>query len=467
MSYNPPVTISRPVLFTLDKQFDLIVIGTGAAGSPVAHKCRQEGWNVAIIDSHPFGGTCALRGCDPKKVLVGAAEVIDSTRRMQGKGVATPNAEIVWAELMRFKRSFTQPVPESRETGYEKAGIAAFHGRASFVAPTRVQIGDNVLSGRYVHIAAGARPATLGIAGQQNLTTSDQFLELDNLPKRITFVGGGYVSFEFAHVAARAGAEVRIIHRGSRPLEGFDPDLVASLLQATTAAGIDVRLNAAVKSIERANDGLQVRVANGGAEASFAADMVVHGAGRVPDIDDLNLAAAGIHREKDGVTVNEYLQSVSNPAVYAAGDAAASRGLPLTPVASMEAQVVAANILQGNSQKPNYTEMPSVVFTLPPLAAVGLGEDEARAQGLKFRTNYDDTSKWYSSRRLNVEHSGFKVLIEENSERILGAHLLGSHAEETINLFALAIRARLKADNLREMIYAYPTNASDIVHMLN
>jgi glutathione reductase (NADPH) len=451
----------------VDKQFDLIVIGTGAAGSPVAYKCREAGWSVAIIDSHPFGGTCALRGCDPKKVLVGAADVIDWARRMRGKGVAATNAEIGWTELMRFKRSFTDPVPESRKTGYEKAGIAAFHGRARFVAPAKVQIGDHVLSGRYVHIAAGARPATLGISGEQHLTTSDQFLELDELPGRISFVGGGYVSFEFAHVAARAGAQVRIIHRGSRPLEGFDPDLVGSLLKATSAAGIDVRLNAAVKSIEQANGSLHVQVAGGAAEESFAADMVVHGAGRVPDIDDLNLATAGIQREKDGVSVNEYLQSVSHPAVYAAGDAAASRGLPLTPVASMEAQVVAANILEGNDRKPNYAGVPSVLFTLPPLAAVGLGQDEARKQGLKFRTNHDDTSKWYSSRRLNLEHSGFKVLIEENSGRIVGAHLLGAHAEETINLFALAIRFGLKADDLREMIYAYPTNASDIVHMLN
>src|SRR5439155_19058251 len=131
----------------VERQFDLIVIGTGAAGSPVAHKCRQAAWDVAIIDSRPFGGTCALRGCDPKKVLVGAADVIDWTRRMQGKGFAAQAAEIDWPALIHFKRTFTEPVPANREKAYQKAGIALFHGRARFVDRTTLQVGENVLSG--------------------------------------------------------------------------------------------------------------------------------------------------------------------------------------------------------------------------------------------------------------------------------------------------------------------------------
>ena len=195
--------------------------------------------------------------------------------------------------------------------------------------------------------------------------------------------------------------------------------------------------------------------------------MVVHGAGRVPDIDDLDLDAANIERDKDGVSVNEYLQSVSNPAIYAAGDSAASGGFKLTPVASMQAQIAAANILEGNKRKANYEGIPTIVFTIPSLAAVGLREEEARKQRLKFKTNYSEISEWYSSRRINLKHSAFKVLIEEKSERILGAHLLAAQAEETINLFGLAIRAGLKAEDLRAMIYAYPTHASDVIHMLS
>ena len=199
---------------------------------------------------------------------------------------------------------------------------------------------------------------------------------------------------------------------------------------------------------------------------SFEVDMVVHSAGRVPDIDDMTLEKAGVERDKRGVLVNEYLQSVSNPAIYAAGDAAASGGLPLTPVASMEGHVVASNLLKGNHRQPNHGGVPTVVFTLPPLSSVGLREEEARKQGLKFTVKNEDTSGWYSSRRVGMKYSGFKTLVEEGSGRILGAHLLGPHAEEVINIFALAIRSGLKAEDLKTMIYAYPTSASDISYMV-
>ena len=450
----------------MEKKFDLIVIGTGAGGSTVAHKCRKEGWDVAIIDSRPFGGTCALRGCDPKKVLVGAADLIDWTRRMEGKGISSKSTEIAWQELMRFKRTFTEPVPENREKGYAKAGIIAYHGRTSFINQTTVRVGDNTLTARFVHIAAGAKPAALGIPGEEHLTTSDQFLEMEQLPKRIIFVGGGYIAFEFAHIAARASAKVQILHRGARPLEGFDPDLVNSLVQATRELGVDLRLNTAVRSIEKDGDRFIVNASTEHGKQTIEADMVMHSAGRVPDIDDMNLEKAGVEHDKKGVVVNEYLQSVSNPAIYAAGDAAASGGLPLTPVATMEGHVVASNLLKGNHRTPNQMGVPTVVFTLPPLSSVGLQEEAARQQGLKFTVKYEDTSGWYSSRRVGLKYSGFKTLVEEGGGRILGAHLLGAHAEEVINIFALAIRSGLNADDLKTMIYAYPTSASDISYMV-
>jgi len=450
----------------MEKKFDLIVIGTGAAGATAAYKCRKAGWEVAIIDSRPFGGTCALRGCDPKKVLVGAAELIDWNRRMDGNGISSKEAKIDWPSLMRFKKTFTDPVPQNREKGYAKAGIAAFHGRTRFLNQTSVQVDDDTLTGRFVLIAAGAKPATLDISGEMHFTTSDQFLELEQLPQRIIFVGGGYISFEFAHISARAGAQVTILHRGSCPLEGFDADLVEQLVQATRELGVDVRLNTAVEGIEKDRDHFAVKTSNENGEQTFEADLVVHGAGRVPEIDDLDLEKAGIKRETKGVSVNEYLQSVSNPAVYAAGDAAASDGLPLTPVASMEGHVAASNMLNGKHRKPNYAGVSTVVFTIPPLASVGLQEEAARKQGLKFKVNHEETSGWYSSRRVGLKNSGFKVIVEESTGRILGAHVLGQHADEVINIFALAIRSGLKAEDLKTMIYAYPTSASDLSYMV-
>ena len=253
----------------MERKFDLIVIGTGAAGSAAAYKCCKAGWEVAIIDARPFGGTCALRGCDPKKVLVGAVELIDWNRRMEGRGVSAKGAEIDWSSLMRFKKTFTEPVPQNMEKGYAKVGIATYHGRTRFLDRTTVQVGDDTLTGRFVLIASGAMPAVLGIPGEAHLIRSDQFLELEQLPQRIVFVGGGYISFEFAHVAARAGAQVRILHRGTRPLEGFDPDLVKQLVDATRDLGVEVLVDTVVEGVEKDGDHFIVKASTKQGEADI------------------------------------------------------------------------------------------------------------------------------------------------------------------------------------------------------
>jgi len=450
----------------MTKKFDVVAIGTGAGASAVAYQCRAAGWQVAIVDSRPFGGTCALRGCDPKKVLVGAAEIVDWARRMKGNGIRAEQLQIDWPELMRFKRTFTGPLPRNREEAFVKAGVATFHGRARFVGPSTVQVGQEVLEGRYVVIAAGQKPADLKIPGVEQLTTSEQFLELDGLPRRILFIGGGYIAFEFAHVAVRAGSQVTIVHRGARPLPRFDPDLVDEIVVKSRGLGLDIQLATEAEGIEASSGKFIVHASTSGRKQSFKADLVVHSAGRVPEIDDLDLGAAGVEWDKRGVRVNEFLQSVSNPAVYAAGDAAATGGPPLTPVANYDGSIVAFNLLQGNHQKPSYVGIPTVVFTIPPLASVGLSEREASKQGLKYRVKKEMTSTWYSSRRVAEKYSGYKVLVEEGTDRILGAHLLGDQAGEVVNVFAVAIRSGMHAADLRDMVFTYPTHGSDVPHML-
>src|SRR5260370_3459281 len=316
---------------TMTTTVDVIVLGTGSAAQTVAYTCRGAGWSVAVVDSRPFGGTCENRGCDPKKVLVGVSELADWSRRMQGKGISAPGLSISWPDLIRFKRTFTDPVPEQTERSFEQAGIITRHGRRHFVGRTSIEVGEDTLVRRHVVIAAGARHATLGIPGEEQLTTSTQFLELDALPRRIAFVGGGYIAFEFAHIAARAGAQVQVLHRGSRPLPKFDGDLVATLVEATKELGVEVHLQTQVVGISREADSLVVHTRTGAQEQTFEVDMAVHAAGRVPEIDDLNLDVAGVSWTTAGVSVNEYLQSVSNPSVYAAGDAVYSGGVRLTP----------------------------------------------------------------------------------------------------------------------------------------
>ena len=443
--------------------YDLIVIGVGMAGLNVARRTASAGKKVAVIDSRPYGGTCALRGCDPKKVLVGAAELMDWQRRMKGHGVEG-NVRIDWDELMAFKRTFTEPVPERLEKNLSKSGVATYHGGAHFIDRNRLVAGNTTLTAQHIVIAAGAKPRELGIPGAEQVMTSTDFLELESLPERIVFIGGGYISFEFAHVAARAGANVTILHRGERSLEEFDADLVSRLVTASQEVGIDVQVKTEVTAVEKSEGGFSVKTAEGG---SIEADLVVHGAGRVPELDGLDLEAGDIaHDLRRGVTVNKYLQSVSNPSVYAAGDSADTEGWPLTPVAVHEGIIAASNILKGNHKTPDYTGTPSVAFTIPSLARVGLTELEAEAQGLRFTVNQDDTSSWYTSRRVREKHSAYKVLIEEETGRILGAHLLGAHAGETINLFALAIRQGLTAREVKTSIFVHPAASSDVSYML-
>jgi glutathione reductase (NADPH) len=448
--------------------FDLVVIGTGTAGTAAATRCRKDGWRIAIVDDEPFGGTCALRGCDPKKVLVGVADILDAYRRMRGFGLDGGDARIDWPALMRFKRTFTEPVPERSEAAFRKAGIELYHGRARLVDETTLLVGKERIRASHFLIASGAEPRPLGIPGEELVKTSTDFLELDTLPRRLVLIGAGYIAFEFAHVARRAGVAVVLFGR-EKALANFDQDLVDQLVGHTIALGIDVRLNAPVTSVVSDAGAFRVQFQNlHGNTESVSTDLVIHAAGRVPKTTQLHLHRANVKTDDRGaVAVNEYLQSVSNPRFYAAGDATLPNGsAPLTPVAAHEGLIAASNLLHGNAKKPNYRGIPSVVFTVPALARVGLTESEARAQDMAVRVGSENSSQWFSNRRTRQTAAMFKTIVEESTDRVLGAHLLGSGAEEVINLFALAIRHEIKASELARMSYSYPTSSSDVAYML-
>lgn len=436
------------------------MIGTGVAGSAVATKCRGAGMKVAVVDSRPYGGTCPLRGCNPKKVLVGAAELVDWNNRMEGKGILSKRTGIDWAFLREFKRTFTESVPQRMEERFREQGIAMYHGHAYFSDESTLTIGDERVTARYIVIATGAKPKRLNIPGEEHLTTSEEFMELPQLPRDIVFVGGGYISFEFAHVAARAGSRVTILHMDSTPLRHFDRDLAGMLVTASKAAGIEVQTNARVTALEKNKYHVLIRTTSEMFESLFT-EMVVHGAGRVPDIEDLNLNLGQVETEGGGVAVNKYLQSTSNPKVYAVGDCTGT-GPPLSPVAALEGEIAATNMIEGNIREVNYTGIPSVVFTEPPLAMVGVPGGEAEKE---WRVTFLDRSGWYSARRTNLKYAASKVLIDGQSDKILGAHILGENAGEVINIFALAMRLGLTASQLKEAIYTYPSICSDIAHM--
>lgn len=435
------------------------------AGMTIANKCASKDLKVGITDELPYGGTCALRGCDPKKVIIGATEVRDFAKRLNGNGIDTI-PKVNWKDIMAFKQTFVDEMPPKIEKGYKKNGIDTFHSSAKFLSDNTLEVGNDKVQAKKIVIASGSKPRVLEFEGGHFAKSSTNFLNLEELPKSLLFIGGGYIAFEFAHIAARCGAEVTIVHRGESPLENFEQDIVKHLVSATKELGIKLILNTDVTAIEKV-DG-QYRVEGKSTEKTefFEAEAVFNSAGRPPAIFDLDLDKANIAYTKKGVTVNEYLQSTSNPNVYSAGDAADSEGLPLTPVAVLEGHTVASNIIKGNSKEASYPPMPTVVFTLPTMASVGYTESKAKELNYNIRVNFEEVGSWFNAKRLDVKDYAFKTIIDEETQTILGVHLIGPHTEETINLFAMAIKTKMKVNEIRTMIFSYPTLASDIPHML-
>lgn len=450
----------------MSEPYNLFVVGAGMAGIAAANKCAAHGWRVAIVDSLPYGGTCALRGCDPKKILRRGAEVIDSARLMRGKGIDDAGLAINWPDLMKHKHGFTDPVPERMEADLARSGVTTLHGHARFTGADQVYVDGTTYDADRFLITTGARPRPLDFPGAKYIIDSTEFLDLDRLPARILFVGGGFVSFEFAHLIARAGSTAVIVDRGARPLKSFDPDLVDLLIDRGRGVGVDLRRSARVEAVEQTSRGYQVTIERDGASETIDTDLVVHGAGRIADLALLGLDAAGVDWGERGVRVSDHLQSTTNPAVWAAGDSADTAGMPLTPVAVSEAKVAASNMIKGATTAPDYAGIPTAVFTIPELVRVGLLESEAREQGIELEIRYSDTSNWYSNYRVGENSSAAKILIDKSNDLIVGAHLFGPEYGELINTFGLAIKLGLTTSQLRSATAAYPTVGSDLGSML-
>ena len=450
----------------MNNTYDLIVIGAGMGGVAAASKCASEGWRVAIVDELPYGGTCALRGCDPKKILRRGAEIIDRARLMSGTGIDAGGLSINWADLMKHKRGFTDPVPQNMEDGLIGNGVETLHGTAMFTAPNALDINGVTYESTHFLIATGARPKPMEFPGADHLIDSTDFLNLADLPARILFIGGGFISFEFAHIAARAGIRPVIIDHGKRPLKGFDPDLVELLITRSTDAGIELHRETVVTSIEPVPSGYRVAVETSGTQTTIETDLVIHGAGRTPELSRLGLDAANVAYGPRGVNVAGHLQSVTNPKVFAAGDSADTPGMPLTPVAVFEGKVAASNMVKNTTTVPDYNGVPTAVFTIPELARVGLLEADAQASGIDLDVRYTDTSGWYSNYRIGETTAAVKILVDTSTDTIVGAHMFGPEYGELINFCALAIKLRLTTRQLKSMTVTYPTITSDLGSML-
>jgi len=338
-------------------------------------------------------------------------------------------------------------------------------GHAVFASPNAIRVGDRHLEAKHIVIATGSKPRPLPIPGAEHMITSDEMLSERSLPGSVIFVGGGVISLEFGHVYARAGAAVTILEALPQLLPAMDADAVARLQAESERIGIRVKTNVSVKRIEPANSRLRVIFTHDGAEQAAEADRVVNGAGRVANVDTLELAAGNVDHSHGRVAVDHYLRSTSNPMVHVCGDAVPISP-QLSPIATYEGDIVGRNIVEGAKYSPEYGSMPTSVYTVPALAAVGLTEAAANQHGFTIKVHSNDMHDWFSARTYAETVAWSKIIVDQSTDRILGAHFVGHSGEELVNIFGLAIRFGITAGQIKDTIYAYPTFSSDIKHML-
>lgn len=444
---------------------DVVILGGGNAGMGVTVATRAAGLSVAMIEPRELGGTCPNRGCTPKKVLVAAAHALHEIDRAGAHCISVGKPSLDWAALIDREKAMIKDIPARMEAAMQKRGVTLIRGRASFTGPSEVAVDGRRIAARHIVIATGSKPRKLPIDGAEHLITSDDVLDERTLPREIVFIGGGVIALEFSHVYARAGAKVTILEVLPRLLGEMDADAVAEIVKESRRIGIDVRTEVKIKRIAPANGRYRVTFEAGGKEEALDADSIVNGAGRVADVDMLDLAAGEVKEERGRVMVDAHLRSVSNPAVHVCGDALWSSP-QLSPIATYEGGIVGRNIVDGPRHQPDYSSIPSCVYTVPALASVGLTAAKAAEQGRRVAVHTNDLGGWLSSRTYAETAAWSRVLVEEESDRILGAQIVGHAGEELIHLFALAMRHNITASELRQGVYGFPTFSADIKSMV-
>ena len=453
----------------MSKSYDVLVIGSGTAGQTAAFALNNSGLKVGLVEhSDRAGGTCVLSGCQAKKWFYEGAETVARSRHLEGIGITSP-AIASWLQFREAKNLFTGRVPGETVEGLKKAGIEFIQGSARFMDEKTITVDSQQISAHFIVLATGATPMPLPIEGIEHAIDSSAFLELDDLPQRIVFIGGGFISFEFAHFAVRLGpndTHCIILEAGPRPLGPFDEEMVNLLTKASAAEGIETHCNVVITRIEKSDRTYIVATQD---DRRFEADLLVHGAGRAPDIYDLDLALAGVEYTRRGITVDGQM-TTTNPRVYAVGDCAAT--IQLARVADAEAHVAAETIASrhhgGQSETSmDYRVVPAVLFTYPQYAMVGKTEQALKDEAVVYKKSFAKELGWPTYKRVGMRSAAYKLLVD-NHGQVLGAHVLSDNATGLINTFTMAMVNRIAVDDLyrQSVMTPYPSRESDIIYML-
>lgn len=443
--------------------FDLFIIGAGSGGVRAARVAAQHGAKVAVAEEYRVGGTCVIRGCVPKKMLVYGAHFAEDLHEAARFGWDIEGASFNWPRLRdivqddvtRLEGLYTQTLNSNHAT--------IFAERATIAGPNTVRLASGQeVTAKVILIAVGAWPTLPNIPGAELGISSNEIFHLENLPKRAVIVGAGYIANEFAGILQAFGVAVTLVTRGDRMLRGYDNELVERLVTMSRAKGIDVRFNFPLTGVSKQADGsLWV---DGGSEGGIETDMVLWAIGRTPKTSGLGLEAAGVDMDAQGaISVNDYNQS-SVPSIYAVGDV--TNRVQLTPIAIREGHAFADSVFGNKPRTIDYSAIPMAVFSSPPIAAVGLTEEEARAEfgdAVKiYRSDFRPMKNVVSGR---MERGLYKMVTAGAEERVVGLHLIGPDSSEVLQAAAIAVKAGLTKQDFDDTIALHPSMAEELVLM--
>ncbi|RQU88012.1 glutathione-disulfide reductase [Burkholderia cenocepacia] len=445
----------------MDFDYDLFVIGAGSGGVRLARLSASYGARVGIAEEEQIGGTCVLRGCIPKKLLVYASHYPHEVDDAKGFGWTFGAGTLDWPALIAAKDREINRLSDIYISLLRQSGVDMHAGRATLVDAHTVAIGDRSIRARHIAIATGSRPSLPPRPGIEHAITSREALSLATCPKRIAVVGGGYIAVEFAGIFNGFGSHVDLFYRGEKILRGFDDDVRQFLTDEMTKQGVTIHPRAVIESIERADDGaLFVRV---GDARHGPYDQVLYATGRVPNVDGIGLEQAGILLDARGAIAVDAYSATSVPSIHAIGDVTSRP--QLTPVATRDAGLLARTLFGGSRVAVDHAYVPSAVFSQPEVATVGLTEaDACRTLGDVdiYRTSFKALRHTLSGRD---ERTLMKLVVARDSQRVIGAHMVGRDAGEIIQGIAIAIRAGATKTQFDDTIGIHPTAAEEFVTM--
>jgi pyruvate/2-oxoglutarate dehydrogenase complex dihydrolipoamide dehydrogenase (E3) component len=441
----------------MNEQFDAIILGSGQGGTPLASALANAGKKTALIESRHVGGTCINEGCSPTKTMVASARVAYLARRGADYGVNISGLAVDLAKVRERKRNLVENFRSSIEKRLQSTkNLELIYGEGRFAGPETISVNNRTLTANLIFINTGLRASIPPISGIEAVPYLDNVsvMELDKLPEHLIVLGGGYVGLEFGQMFRRFGSKVTIIQSGKQLLEHEDPDVAEEVEKILTEDGIDVLLNTKATGV---SGNIEVQVESPGGGRFIQGSHLLVAVGRTPNTDTLNLEAAGIATSQRGfIPVNEYLETTVK-GVYALGDI--KGGPAFTHISYDDYRIVKSNLLDGVRKTTQGRFVPYTVFIDPQLGCVGLTETEARKQGKKIRVAKMPMTS--VARALEVDESrGFmKIIVDSETEKILGAAILGLEGGEIMSIVEVAMMGGLKYTALADAILAHPTLA--------